>query len=76
MDSVPWGDFDTAVTLCAEEVCPATSPSLIREHWPFPDPAGVRGSEEEILAAFRKTRDDLRQRLEQWIEQMKGRQEQ
>jgi phosphate transport system protein len=72
IDSVPWGDFDTIVTVCAEEVCPTKAAGPVKEHWPFADPAAVRGSEEDILAAFRKTRDDMRQRLEQWLEQMKG----
>lgn len=62
---VPMVDVDTVVTLCAEETCvvvPGGAPR--REAWPLPDPARATGSEEEVLAAFRKVRDDLRARIE------------
>ena len=42
-------------------VFPAVRP--LRVHWPLPDPAGVRGSDEEVLHAFRSARDELRTRL-------------
>jgi hypothetical protein len=32
--------------------------------WSFDAPSQVQGSEEERLAAFRKARDELRQRIE------------
>jgi arsenate reductase len=32
-------------------------------HVGFPDPAKATGSDEEIMAAFRRVRDDLRQQL-------------
>jgi hypothetical protein len=32
------------------------------------NPASVEGSEEERLAAFRKVRDDLRERISRWLE--------
>lgn len=58
------GEIDTVITLCAEEVCPVYFGSVERIHWPLSDPAAARGTEEERLAAFRKTRDELRRRIE------------
>ena len=54
---------DAVITLCAEEVCPAWLGSAHRIHWGLPDPAGVEGTEEEKLQAFRDVRDELRRRL-------------
>jgi arsenate reductase len=57
-------EIDTVITLCAEEVCPLFFGDAERLHWPLPDPAGAGGGEGERLAAFRKTRDEIRSRLE------------
>jgi len=57
---------DVVVTVCghAEEMCPALPPSVRRIHWPLTDPARATGSEEEIMAAFRATRDEVKQRVQ------------
>ena len=54
---------DAVVTLCAEEVCPVWLGHAWRLHWGLPDPAGVEGSEDQRLGAFRAVRDELRTRL-------------
>lgn len=51
------------ITLCAEEVCPVFLGKAWRAHWGLPDPAGAQGDEEQVLDAFRSTRDELRRRL-------------
>ena len=53
----------TVITLCAEEVCPVFLGEAERHHWPFPDPAAARGSDEERLARFREVREMIRTRL-------------
>ncbi|HXF66534.1 MAG TPA: phosphate signaling complex protein PhoU [Burkholderiales bacterium] len=60
---VPLGEVDTVITLCAEEVCVLPPAGLVQENWALPDPASASGSEEEIAAAFRRTRDELRERI-------------
>lgn len=57
--------FDYVVTLCsdAEEICPFF-PGKEHVHRSFSDPSAVRGSDEEVLAAFRRSRDEIRD----WIE--------
>lgn len=58
-------DLNYVITLCAEEVCPILpSPKAEKLHWPFPDPAGHTGSEEEQLARFRQAREAIRERIE------------
>jgi len=64
VSEVPLGDVDTVITLCAEEVCVLPPQGLARLDWALPDPAAVRGSEREIEAAFRKVRDELRDRIQ------------
>lgn len=64
-------DFDYVITLCGnpeDGTCPIflgkTGHTL---HWPFPDPADVKGTGQEILNEFRKLRDAIKERLKQEI---------
>ncbi len=67
LSEIPAADVDTVITLCAEEACPLFLGEARRLHWDLPDPAAVKGSEEERLAAFRTTRDELRRRIEAFL---------
>jgi protein-tyrosine-phosphatase len=67
VSEIPPAEVDTVITLCAEEVCPLFFGSAERHHWPLPDPAAAEGTEEERLAAFRETRDELRSRIDGFI---------
>jgi arsenate reductase len=64
VDTIDPSTVDTVVTLCAEEVCPVALSGARHLHWPLPDPTAEGGSEEEQLARFRQTRDEIRGRLE------------
>jgi arsenate reductase len=57
--------FDYVITVCdnAKERCPVFPAETKRIHWSFTDPAAVSGREEVRLAAFRKVRDEIRERL-------------
>ncbi len=63
IDDVPKTRIGTVVTLCAEEVCPVFAGDVQRLHWPLDDPAAASGSEENVLAEFRRVRDAIRTRL-------------
>lgn len=65
--------MDVVITLCghAEASCPVTPPHIRRLHWPIDDPVGTIGTEEEILRAFRKARDEIRERIIKFIEEVK-----
>ncbi len=62
MDEIPLAEADLVVTLCADEVCPVTPPTVRHLHWPLPDPA-CGWTEEDQLVRFRETRDALRARI-------------
>ena len=57
--------FDTVITVCdnARETCPVFPATTARIHWSFEDPAAVEGPEDVRLAAFRKIRDQIHERL-------------
>jgi arsenate reductase len=41
--------------------------SVQRLHWSFPDPSRAIGTDEERLAVFRRVRDQIRDRLIDWL---------
>jgi len=41
--------------------------SCEKQHWPFDDPAKTTGSEDEIMAEFRRVRDQIRERITRFI---------
>jgi arsenate reductase len=51
--------FDLIITVCdnAKERCPYFPSSAKRFHHSFPDPAGAKGTEEEVMSEFRKVRE-------------------
>ena len=61
--------FDYVITLCgdAHERCPLFFGGVERLHIGFHDPTGAGGSEEEILAEFRKVRDEIRAKLGEYL---------
>ena len=58
-------EANVVVTVCghADELCPALPRGVSKIHWPLPDPAKATGSEDEIMAEFRDTRDEIRRRV-------------
>lgn len=55
-------EIHTVITVCgnADQACPAFPGQVNRHHWGFPDPAHATGTEEEVMAVFRKVRDEIR----------------
>ena len=53
--------FDLVVTVCdsAREECPFFPACGKIQHASFPDPSGTRGSEDDKLLSFSKTRDQI-----------------
>lgn len=58
------------VTVCghADAHCPELPATCRKEHWPFDDPAQATGREEDVLNEFRRVRDQIRLRIECFIE--------
>jgi arsenate reductase len=63
------GPWDYLITVCddANERCPWVPGSVKRLHWSFPDPSRATGSEEQRLAVFRRVRDQIQERLTDWL---------
>lgn len=61
--------FDYIITVCdnAKETCPVFSGESERIHWSFVDPADKKGSLEERLTAFRDVRDQIMDRLKNFV---------
>ncbi len=69
--------IDLVITLCdhAAAACPMFPGNAEIRHISFPDPAQATGTDEEIMAVFRRVRDDLRGRLSPLLrERLKPRQ--
>ncbi len=69
LDMAMLNELDLLVTVCghADESCPAVPVSCEKQHWPFDDPAKATGMEEEIMAEFCRVRDQIRKRIERFI---------
>jgi arsenate reductase len=59
------------ITVCDEtsaERCPIFGGVTKRLHWSFPDPSALTGSREEKMQRVREIRDEIRQKVEEWCE--------
>lgn len=58
-------EFDYIITVCddANESCPVFPGNVTRIHWSFDDPSAVKGSLDERMAAFRRVRDEIYNKL-------------
>ena len=57
--------FDYIITVCdnAKDSCPVFPGTAARIHWSLKDPAEAHGGYDERLEAFRTVRDQIRERL-------------
>ena len=65
--------FDYVITVCdnAKETCPVFMGKVGKQlHIGFEDPAEATGSEEEILAVFRKVRDEIKKEFKKFVQQI------
>lgn len=58
--------FDEVITVCnsADKACPFFPNAKNHRHWDLSDPAKVKGTKEEILQAFRNSRETLKGKIE------------
>jgi arsenate reductase len=62
--------YDYVVTVCdseAAEKCPLFPGKIKRLHWGLKDPSGFRGSEKEKLDFTRKVRDEIKEKIIDFI---------
>jgi len=62
--------FDHVITVCdnAREACPVFPGHAAKHHHNFPDPAKVRGTEEEVMTAFRSVRKEIKDYCREFTE--------
>jgi arsenate reductase (thioredoxin) len=61
--------FDFVITVCdnAREQCPVFTGNVrTRVHLGFDDPAAASGTEEEVVAVFRRVRDEIRKTFQEY----------
>jgi len=64
--------FDYVISVCdnAKEVCPVFNGEVKQQlHIPFDDPADETGTEDEVLAVYRRVRDEIKEELTQFYNQ-------
>ncbi|APG25597.1 MAG: arsenate reductase ArsC [Syntrophotalea acetylenica] len=61
--------FDYVITLCgdANEKCPLFMGGVKRLHMGFDDPPKATGSSEDVLAVYRRVRDEIREKLAEFF---------
>ena len=61
--------FDLVVTVCdnAKEACPVFPGAKQTLHWPFDDPADATGSDEEKMVMFRRVRDEIKEKIQNYL---------
>jgi len=68
LDAYDGQKFDYLITVCdsAREACPTYAGAENQLHWSFDDPARALGGDEEKMAVFRRVRDEIRARVEEF----------
>ena len=71
VDEYAGQQFDFVITVCdnAREACPVFPAGATHIHWSFEDPAAATGPEEHRLAEFRRIRDQISGRLQEFLKQ-------
>jgi len=66
--------FDYVITFCgdANETCPLYIGGTKKTHIGFDDPGKTTGSKEDILQEFRRVRDDIKTKLEEFFNRIEG----
>ncbi len=69
MNEFPGQNFSYVITVCdgAKEPCPAFPGKYNAIHWSIEDPASAEGTENERMNVFRRVRQNVLERINQFI---------
>ena len=62
--------YTHVITVCSKEAaerCPIFPGAHEKLFWPFPDPAGFRGSDEQVMEQVREVRDAIREQVRSFL---------
>jgi arsenate reductase len=65
--------YNYVITVCdpeAGERCPLFPGRVTRLHWEFADPSGFPGTQEEKLAKTKMVRDQIKERIQRFIQEV------
>jgi arsenate reductase len=65
--------FDYVITVCDQasaKKCPIFPGITKRLHWGFPEPSSLKGTDAERLEEVRGIRDQIRERIGQWVKEV------
>lgn len=65
--------FEFVIIVCgnADKQCPSFFGNTRRLFWPFDDPAKAPGTKDDILAACRRIRDQIEEKITLWLKEEK-----
>lgn len=69
LDQFAEQEFDLVITVCdnAKESCPVFPQATETLHWPFDDPADATGTDEEKMILFRRVRDEIKKKIQNYL---------
>jgi arsenate reductase len=69
VDGLEQREWDLVVTVCdsARQACPVFHSARAVAHWDLPDPMDARGTDDEVLEVFRRSRDTITDLIEQLL---------
>ncbi len=69
VDAYVGATWDYVITVCdhARESCPVFPHAGAQLHWSLEDPAAAEGGDEQRMAAFRATREEVRARIDAFV---------
>ena len=65
--------YDLVIAVCskeAQERCPIFPGAEQMLHWPFEDPSGAEGTQQQKLARVRQIRDQMKRKIKQFSEEI------
>lgn len=66
--------FAYVITVCSQEAherCPVFKGTVKRMNWPFDDPSSLKGTEEDKMNNTRKIREQIKQKVIEFIDEYK-----
>ena len=67
--------FQYVITVCSKEAaerCPIFPGTHEKLFWPFPDPASITGTDDQVMEKVRQVRDSIREKVREFVEKTRA----